>query len=98
MMYQPHERDMVLLQHLFEIEWSDGKKETRSSTLLEFGIPGGHTAMARTVGIPCGIAVHLILEGKLATRGVLAPMNVELCDLIIEELEKEGIRMVEEIL
>jgi saccharopine dehydrogenase (NADP+, L-glutamate forming) len=31
--------------------------------MVEYGIPNGATAMARTVGIPCGIAVQLILDG-----------------------------------
>jgi saccharopine dehydrogenase (NADP+, L-glutamate forming) len=32
--------------------------------MVEYGIPNGYTAMARTVGIPCAIAVQLILDGK----------------------------------
>ena len=33
MQYEEGERDFVLLQHKFGIEWSDGKKETRTSTV-----------------------------------------------------------------
>jgi saccharopine dehydrogenase (NADP+, L-glutamate forming) len=64
MVYNPGERDMVMLQHRFEIELPDGTKQVRTSTLLDYGIPHGDTSMARTVGIPCGIAVQLILDGK----------------------------------
>ena len=38
-------------------------QEVRTSTLLEFGIRHGDTAMSRTVGIPCAIATQLILDG-----------------------------------
>jgi saccharopine dehydrogenase (NADP+, L-glutamate forming) len=36
--------------------------------MLEYGIPNGATAMARTVGIPCAIAVQLILDGGHLAR------------------------------
>ena len=47
-----------LLQHKFEIENKDGSKETRTSTLCEYGAPigsGGYSAMAKLVGVPCGV-------------------------------------------
>ena len=50
MQYDEGQRDMVLLQHKFEIEHKDGAKETRTSTLCEYGEPGGYSAMARLVG------------------------------------------------
>ena len=77
MAYKDGERDMIMLQHTFVLEKPDGTQarpkthprlrdqaqETRTSTLLEFGIPNGDTAMSRTVGIPCAIATQLILDG-----------------------------------
>ncbi|ORZ25317.1 saccharopine dehydrogenase [Absidia repens] len=98
MQYEEGERDLVFLQHRFEIELKDGSKQTRTSTLVEYGKPGGFSAMAKTVGVPCGIAVQLILDGKLTKTGVLAPMSSEINDPIIELLEQEGIGMVEKIL
>lgn len=47
-----------MLQHKFEIENKDGSKETRTSTLCEYGAPtgtGGYSAMAKLVGVPCGV-------------------------------------------
>jgi saccharopine dehydrogenase (NADP+, L-glutamate forming) len=95
MMYEEGERDMVMLQHKFEIEWKDGSKETRTSTGLWFGVPNGDSAMATTVGVPCAITAQLILDGVIKERGVLAPMKMELCTPILNELEKLGIFMVE---
>ncbi|KAJ3304871.1 saccharopine dehydrogenase (NADP+, L-glutamate-forming) [Kappamyces sp. JEL0829] len=95
MQYEEGERDMVMLQHKFEIEWADGGKETRTSTGLWFGVPNGDSAMATTVGVPCAITAQLILDGKITERGVLAPMTMNLCTPILTELEKLGIYMVE---
>lgn len=39
MHYEPGERDMVMLKHKFEIEHKDGRKETRTSTLCDYGDP-----------------------------------------------------------
>ncbi|KAJ1650814.1 saccharopine dehydrogenase (NADP+, L-glutamate-forming) [Dispira simplex] len=96
MMYGPGERDMILLQHRFEVELKDGTRQTRTSTLLEYGEPNGVMAMPRTVGVPCGIAVQLILDGKLTRTGVIAPMDPEINNPIMELLEKENIHVIEE--
>ncbi|CAH7682696.1 spermidine synthase [Phakopsora pachyrhizi] len=101
MQYEKNERDMVALQHKFEIEWKDGSKETRTATLLEYGAPfhtgSGPSAMARLVGIPCGIATQMILDGKIKKTGVLRPYTKDLVEPLLEEVEKEGITLIEAI-
>jgi len=94
MAYEKDERDLVFLQHRFEIEHKDGKKETVTSTLCEYGDPKGYSAMAKLVGVPCGVAVLQLLEGKLP-KGLLAPYTPEVCDPLREELKGWGIEMVE---
>ncbi|KAF8988176.1 Saccharopine dehydrogenase-domain-containing protein [Cyathus striatus] len=85
MAYEEGERDMVMLQHKFYVEWSDGKQDIITSTLEAYGSPHGHSAMALHVGVPCGIATQLILDGKgFATHS--------------EVLEEEGIALVEKVL
>jgi len=69
-----------------------------TSTLEAYGAPNGHSAMARTVGVPCGIATQLVLDGIISTPGVLVPYTKEICDPLREGLEKEGIAMVERVL
>jgi saccharopine dehydrogenase-like NADP-dependent oxidoreductase len=69
-----------------------------TSTLELYGEPAGHSAMARTVGIPCGIAVQLVLDGVLATPGVHAPYTKEICDPLRAAVEREGLGMVERVL
>jgi len=98
--YEEGERDLVFLQHRFEVELKDGTRQTRTSTLVDFGKPtgSGPSSMATTVGVPCGIATQLILDGKITKTGVFAPMSPEINNPVMELLEKEGIGMVERIL
>ncbi|KAJ3036825.1 saccharopine dehydrogenase (NADP+, L-glutamate-forming) [Rhizophlyctis rosea] len=96
--YKPGERDMVMLQHKFKVELADGTKQTRNTTGLWYGVPNGDSAMATTVGVPCGIATQLILDGKITRTGVIAPMDDEIVNPLLHALEAEGIRMEEEIL
>ncbi|RYP13728.1 hypothetical protein DL765_006744 [Monosporascus sp. GIB2] len=99
MQFGEGERDLVILQHKFEVELKDGSKQTRTSTLCEYGStePGGYSAMARLVGIPCAVAVKQVLDGTLAEKGVLAPMSSKINDPLIKELKKYGIACKEEI-
>ncbi|KAJ7273375.1 saccharopine dehydrogenase [Mycena rebaudengoi] len=98
MKYEQGERDLVMLQHKFIVEWKDGKEETLTSTLEAYGTPGGHSAMALTVGLPCGIATQLVLDGVLTMPGVHAPYSKEICDPIREKLESEGLGLIERVL
>lgn len=99
MQYGPEERDLVMLQHKFEIEHKDGSKETRTSTLCDYGNPAGYSAMARLVGIPCGVAVQQVLDGTISKKGVLAPMTMDICAPLIKTLKEEyGIELIERTL
>ncbi|KZT05700.1 saccharopine dehydrogenase [Laetiporus sulphureus 93-53] len=98
MKYEEGERDLVILQHKFFVEWADGKQDTITSTLEAYGVPFGDSAMATTVGVPCGIAVQLVLDGVLSKPGVHAPYTKEICDPIRKLLEEEGLGMVEKVL
>lgn len=100
MQYEEGERDMVVLQHKFGIEWADGKTETRTSTLIDYGKIGGYSSMAKLVGIPCAVATQRVLDGTLSsTPGLFAPMTPEINDPIMKELkEKYDIYLVEKTL
>lgn len=92
MQYAEDERDFVMLQHKFLIENKDGSKETRTSTLAEYGDPKGYSAMAKLVGVPCAVAVQQVLDGTIKERGVFAPMKPEICKPLLDTLtEKYGI-------
>jgi saccharopine dehydrogenase (NADP+, L-glutamate forming) len=102
MQYFEGERDMVMLQHKFFIEHKDGRKETRTSTLVEYGEKegsGGYSAMAKLVGVPCAVTVLMVLNGEIKQTGVLAPITPELADPIRVKLDEQyGIRLEEKTL
>ena len=101
MQYEDGERDLVLLQHKFEIENKDGSRETRTSTLCEYGAPtgsGGYSAMAKLVGVPCAVAVKQVLNGTISEKGILAPMNSKINAPLMKELKEQyGIECKEKV-
>jgi len=90
MPYEKNERDMIILFHDFLAEWSDKKKRI-TSTLIDFGIPGGDSSMARTVSLPAAIATKMILKGKINVIGVHAPVLPGIYNPVLDELETMNI-------
>ena len=90
MSYEKNERDMIILFHDFLAEWPDKKKRI-TSTLIDFGIPGGDSSMARTVSLPAAIATKVILKGKIDVTGVHAPVLPEIYNPVLDELETMNI-------
>ncbi|HUU36631.1 MAG TPA: saccharopine dehydrogenase C-terminal domain-containing protein [Candidatus Desulfaltia sp.] len=85
--YAAGERDMIVLQHEFIASYPGAGKERTISTLIDFGIPGGDSSMARTVGLPAAIGTKLILEGKIKETGVHIPVIPEIYQPILAELK-----------
>jgi len=81
-----NERDMIVLHHEFVAEYGD-KKERITSSMVDFGIEGGDTSMARTVSLPAAIGTAMILEGKINITGVHLPVQPEFYNPILSELE-----------
>ena len=96
MQFAPGERDMIVLQHTFEVAWPD-RKERIVSTLVDYGIPHGDTAMARTVADAAAIGVRMILEGRLTQRGVISPVEPDVYAPIMKDLEGAGITFEETV-
>lgn len=94
--YEPGERDTVLMMHRFGIEYENGRKEMRTSTLARTG-DNTHTAMALTVGLPAAIATELMLQGRITEKGVLRPVAPHLCDTILSRLAQQGVNMIEAV-
>ena len=96
MMIQPDERDMVVMQHTFLATYPDGKQEVVKSRMLDFGTLKTDTSVARTVALPAACGVEMILEGKIAVKGVYIPVIPEIYNPILDQLETMNIKMVEE--
>jgi len=90
LLYEENERDLCVMQHEFEAEYPDGRREETISTLVDFGIPGGDSSMARTVSLPAAIAARMVLEGKITEKGVLIPVSPAIYEPILEELAADA--------
>jgi saccharopine dehydrogenase-like NADP-dependent oxidoreductase len=92
---KPEEKDMVIMQHVFEYELNRRKKKLTSTLVLK-GQNGSHTAMSKLVGLPVGIFVKLLMLGKISTTGVLIPTAPEVYEPVMAELEDHGVTFAEQ--
>lgn len=71
-----------------------------TSTLELLGQPTGYSAMAKSVGVTCGIATQFVLDKHPAFSkpGIWAPYTSDLCDPLRAKIEEEGINMIEKVL
>ncbi len=89
------DKDMIVMQHIFDYETSVGEKRTLTSSLVVKGENEQDTAMAKTVGLPLGIAAKLLLQGKINFSGVLMPVHEQIYNPILKELEEYGVKFWE---
>lgn len=90
----PADKDMIVMLHEFEYE-SDGKDKKLKSCLVVKGEDSLRTAMAKTVGLPLGIAAKLILNNTIHLKGLHIPTAKEIYEPVLRELESAGIRFTE---
>lgn len=105
---RPYDKDMIVMLH--EIGYTEGSSNESGATtqkgvnrlvrssLVVKGENNLHTAMAKTVGLPLGIAAKLILNGKLKLTGLHIPTSKEIYTPVLKELEKYGVRFEEEVI
>jgi saccharopine dehydrogenase (NADP+, L-glutamate forming) len=96
MPYEKGERDMIVLHHEFIAEYPElPAKELITSTLVDYGIPNGDSAMARTVSLPAAVAAKMILHNEIKSKGVHIPVLPEIYEPVLKELERLGISFKE---
>jgi saccharopine dehydrogenase-like NADP-dependent oxidoreductase len=93
--FETDDRDMIVMQHQFGFEENGVKEKILSSMVVEGDDPV-HTAMSKTVGLPMAIATKLILTGEIKLTGVQIPTVKEIYVPVLNELEKYGIKFIEE--
>lgn len=87
---QPEDKDMIVMYHKFGYEWN-GITSQIDSKMVCIGDDQMYTAMAKTVGLPVAMAALLILNGKIQTSGVQLPIQKEVYEPILKELESYGV-------
>lgn len=89
------ERDMVILMHELEVDYPGREAERVTSTLVNYGDPGGFTAMAKSVGLPVVVATKLLLTGAIDLVGAHLPLHPSVYTPSLRELADEGLCFVE---
>lgn len=86
----PSDKDMIVMLH--EIGFTlNGQAKSIQSSLVVKGTDALRTAMAKTVGLPLGIAAKLLIENKIQLRGLQIPTSPEIYTPVLAELETMGI-------
>lgn len=88
------DKDQIIMWHKFNFKTNDEERQIESSMVVT-GEDQHNTAMAKTVGLPLGIAAKNILLGKIHHPGVSLPISEDIYTPILEELKKYGIDFVE---
>ena len=99
-----NDKDMIVMQHdinynetIHQIKGTITAKFKVSSTLIVLGENNVNTAMAKTVGLPLGIAAKMIIEEKISLRGLKIPIYKEIYKPVLNELKNLGISFKETI-
>lgn len=86
----PGDKDMVVMLH--ELGYAmNGTHYRISSSLVVTGEDHIRTAMAKTVGLPLGIAATLLLEGQIRETGLHIPIIPTIYEPVLERLQEQGI-------
>ena len=89
-----NDKDMVVMKHEIEYKHNDEFRRHKS-TLIVKGENNQQTAMAKTVGLPLGIAAKLILKGVVNCSGLRIPDTKDIYEPVLAELAQHGIQFLE---
>ena len=93
-----HDKDMIVMWHKFIYkDKTNGNEVLLTSSMGVEGENSTMTAMSKTVGLPVGIAVKMILTGQISLSGVHIPNKPEIYLPVLDELEQHGIQFNEEV-
>ncbi len=88
------DKDMIVMWHKFGFKLNGENKEINSS-MVYIGKDQIYTAMSDTVGLPVAICAKMVLQGKIALTGVHLPIQKEIYNPILDELETFGVVFTE---
>ena len=88
---ETNDKDMIVMYHEFKYINKSIIENKIISTMGCTGEDSTYTAMAKTVGLPLAIACLLILNKEINLTGIQTPINKEIYDPVLNELENFGI-------
>jgi saccharopine dehydrogenase-like NADP-dependent oxidoreductase len=91
--YKKTEKDIVVMQNVFE-GIKDGKRKSLVTNLLiERDLESGLFAMNMGVGYPASIVAQMIAKGEITKKGLLSPTLDIPCESFFTELSRRGIKI-----
>jgi saccharopine dehydrogenase (NAD+, L-glutamate forming) len=94
MQLEPEDKDMIVMYHKVGYLKNKLTKEIKS-WMVVIGKDQMYTAMSDTVGLPLGIFTKALLNGKIGLKGVQYPIQKEVYEPVLKELESYGIKFTE---
>ena len=88
---EDNDKDMIVMYHEFKYRDNLNNEKTIVSTMGCIGEDSTFTAMAKTVGLPLAISCLMILNSQINSPGVQTPVNKEIYEPVLKELETFGI-------
>ena len=88
---KPDDKDMIVMMHEIKFRVQNSESIVKSLLVVK-GEDSVRTAMAKTVGLPLGIATKLILNGAIKLKGLHIPTQKEIYEPVLNELEAHGIQ------
>jgi len=85
-----HDKDMIVMMHEIGYEIKNQKSKVKTVLVVK-GEDHLRTAMAKTVGLPLGIAATLLLEGKIKEAGLHIPIIPGIYEPVLKALAGHGI-------
>ncbi|TMS38063.1 hypothetical protein L596_004871 [Steinernema carpocapsae] len=89
--FEPNERDLVVLNHDIGVQLPSGSQEKHRISMVAYGDPSGHSAMARTVGFTTAIVSKMVLNGEIQRKGMLRPTSKDVYRPVLKRLRDHGI-------
>lgn len=93
---KPEDKDMIAMMHEVGYEMN-GEWTMVNSCLVVKGEDHLRTAMAKTVGLPLGMAAALLMEGKIQETGLHIPIIPGIYEPVLKSLAQYGILFHETI-
>lgn len=88
------DKDMLIMYHQFGYLMNGEMKQIESSMVV-IGENAHYTAMAKTVGLPLGIAALLVLEDQIPLSGIELPIHKCIYQPVLKILKEKGIVFTE---
>jgi saccharopine dehydrogenase-like NADP-dependent oxidoreductase len=88
------DKDMIVMWHKFVYKL-DNEFHEINSHMVSVGEDQTYTAMSNTVGLPCAICAKLILNDSFSIKGVRIPIQKEVYEPILSELENLNIKFTD---